>query len=129
MYYPKLLLVCLLVSCTAKSNLQFNFAKHIGQKDCIVISCLKCNCILDELNRIHKKDSALLARYDIFADSDCVIQLLPTIKIIPIEQKTLDSISTEFYNMVIIRHRSDNNFSATMIETKDAENIEKYLKQ
>lgn len=128
MNYLSLLLLVFLFSCKHDSTVDFDFSKHSKDKDCIVISCTKCNCILDELNRIQRKDSALLTHFDIFVDKDCATPLLPSIRTVPIEQSALDSISTDIYNMLIISRKQASEKKATIIHTKDADNIEKYLR-
>lgn len=128
MYYLRLLPLLLLISCQPGSTVQFDFSKHIRNKDCIVISCIKCNCILDELNRIQRKDSTLLSHFDIFVDKNCATPLLPSIKTIQLEQAALDSISTDIFNLLIISRKQASEKKATIVRTKDAVNIEKYLR-
>lgn len=128
MNYLRLLPVIFLFSCQPGSTVHFDFSRHIKDKDCIVISCIKCNCILDELNRIQRKDSTLLAHFDIFTDKGCATQLLSSIKTVQLDQSAIDSISTDVYNMLIISRRQAGEKKATIIRTKDAGNIEKYLR-
>jgi hypothetical protein len=100
------------------------FASLYNNKTTILISCIKCDCIIDELNLIYEKDSAVFKNIDIIMDTSCKANLNK--KLIPqfIPQSKIDSISTDFYNMLIIKKDS----KIYNIESKESGKIYSFLK-
>lgn len=99
-----------------------SFFRDKNSSRAILISCIKCKCIIDELNRISGSNSDLLSRYEIYGDPTCLQDLHINNRVKPIMQSSIDSISTDFYNLVIY-----NQGRVTMVKTEKAELIEKYL--
>lgn len=99
-----LLPVLLLAGCSQNKFSAEQFRPILNKDNTILITCIKCNCVLDELNVIYKTNPQMLAAYEIVADSNCVQGLLN--KAIPyrhVSQGAIDSCSYEFTNMLIIK--------------------------
>lgn len=128
MNFFKIILFCtILASCTSKNDKQFAmFASLHKGKDIILVSCVKCNCIIEELNLINQQKPELLAPYDIYIDSACKHSLSTTIKTVHINQASIDTLSVDLYNALIIKKRGDK-FTTKMVETKDAQKMPKML--
>jgi hypothetical protein len=127
MKFISLGIIVLLISCTSSNNIKGDFSKIINDKSCIIISCLKCDCIIGEINKISSTNPSLIENYDIFIDSDCARGLNPTIRYSHIEQASLDSISTDIYNMLVLKKEKNGVVKSTIIETKDSPKMEKIL--
>lgn len=116
------------LSCNFSSPDQFNkFHFLAAENDAIVISCIKCNCIIDELNKIYTKNSSLINHYEIYGDTTCLNALGFKSKIRYLSQLSIDSISAGFYNMLIIK-KQEGKTTAVMVKTEDTEKMIKYLK-
>jgi hypothetical protein len=129
MNYLKFFVCCFaLLSCgssnTAKDVSMFS-ALHKG-RDIILVSCIRCDCMVEELSLIHSQRPEILAPYDIYIDSSCKTSLSQGIKTVHINQLAIDSLFTDIYNALIIKKRNDK-FSIYMIETKDAQKMPNML--
>jgi hypothetical protein len=119
--------IIFLFSCNSIKN-QYEkykgFATLYKNKTTVLISCIKCNCIIDELNIIYDKDSTVFNDLDVLMDTTCKVNLNKKISINYIPQSKIDSISTDFYNMLIIK--KDNKIYN--IETKESSKLYSFLK-
>jgi len=119
------LIICVIVtSCKSKSSKEsfknFNFLAL--KKTTLVISCIKCDCILDQLNKIYP--NGIDTNYvQIFADTNCTGILSKKILVNFISQGKIDSLSTEFHNMLIIKKRGDQ-FTHLVVKTSESEKLE-----
>jgi hypothetical protein len=109
------LLLFLLESCTGNISKE-QFKGIITSNQSILISCIKCNCIIEELNKIYQETPALLARYEILADSNCIGDLNPAIRYRHINQRSIDSCSTEFANMLIFKKNAIHEVEAAKVK-------------
>jgi len=121
------LLLCLLFTGCHHQNQQNEALKKFipftnGHK-AIIISCNKCGCVIQALNDAYKKDSSTIAGYSIYGDSTCLGDLLPGIRIINTPQLLLDSMSTQWHNMLLIK-----NNQVQVIKTEDADQLARKLK-
>ncbi len=132
MNYLKLLFFILIVSilsCNHVNNKSFSgFKKYAENKSSIIISCVKCGCVTDELNKISEQNPKLLKEYDIYIDSTCKANLDKNIKTQQISQKTIDSISTEFYNILILK-KKDKDVEIQNLKSKDITKLENLMKE
>jgi hypothetical protein len=128
MNFLKTIILCtILASCTSKNDKQFAmFASLHNGKDIILVSCIKCDCMIEELNLINQQKPELLAPYDIYIDSACKHSLSKTIKTVHINQASIDTLSVDLYNALIIKKRGST-FTTKMVETKDAQKMPKML--
>jgi CO dehydrogenase/acetyl-CoA synthase gamma subunit (corrinoid Fe-S protein) len=128
-FLKMLLLAFVLVSCGTKTDKRFAmFAKLHKGRDIIFVSCVRCDCMIDMLNMVNAQKPALLASYDIYIDSTCKSTLSKSIPTVHIGQATVDSLSVDVYNALIIKKRGTD-YVTRLIETKEAEQLPKYLAQ
>jgi hypothetical protein len=129
MRFFKLFTVCLLLAACSNNSTTKDlsmFSRLHNGKHIILVSCIRCNCMVEELNLIQQQKPALLEPYDIYIDSACKSSLLPAIKTVHISQESIDSLSTDVYNALIIKKKG-NGFDIRMLETKDAQKMPKML--
>jgi hypothetical protein len=128
MNFLKAIIPCImLASCANKNDKRFAvFASLHKGKDIILVSCIKCDCMIEELNLINQQKPELLAPFDIYIDSACRHSLSKTIKTVHISQASIDTLSVDLYNALIIKKRGDK-FTTKMLETKDARKMPKML--
>jgi hypothetical protein len=128
MNFLKITLFCaILASCASKNDKQFAMFSSLHKgKDIILVSCVKCDCMIEELNLINAQKPQLLAPYDIYIDSTCRHSLSKTIATVHISQASIDTLSVDLYNALIIKKRG-NTFTTKMVETKDAQKMPKML--
>ncbi len=120
-----LLLLTIFLSCQTSKNNFSGIEKFEKYPNSIIISCTKCNCIIDELNVIFEKKPNLLKPYTIYGDSKCLKNLKPTYKYFC--QDSLDKLSLHFYNMLIIK-QIKNKVIVNQVETMQSANISDLLK-
>lgn len=95
-----------------------------NNNNAIVISCLRCGCIDDELNAL---DPALLHNYIIYADTNCTRTTLSRLRIQHIPQSRLDSIAPELYNMLVLK-KNESAIIRELITTEASAQMAKVLK-
>lgn len=104
------------------SNLDYLAAN----KNAIVISCLRCGCIDDELGTI---DTALLKKYTIYVDTNCTVKTLTRLPIHHIPQAQLDSIAPDLYNILVLIKEKDGTIKRELITTEASAQMGKVLKR
>lgn len=95
-------------------------------KNAIVISCLRCGCIDDELGTI---DTALLNKYTIYVDTNCTVKTLTRLPIHHIPQARLDSIAPDLYNMLVLIKEKDGTIKRELITTEASAQMGQVLQQ
>ena len=88
----------------------------------ILISCVRCNCIIEDLNKLLEEHSKALEGYRFMGDSACLKNFKGKDRLIHISQASIDSISMEVYNMLI-----RNGQKIRLVKTEEAEKMEHYL--
>jgi hypothetical protein len=88
----------------------------------IVISCIRCGCVDDELNRVFEKEPGKLGRYKIYGDTSCRGRINAAIEIHDIRQPLLDSMMPDFYNILLIKDAK-----GKMVQTEEMEKLVDYL--
>jgi len=101
----------------------FNFLSK--KKTTLIISCIKCNCIIEELNNIFKTgvDTTTL---QIYGDSTCLSSLNSKIRFTQLNQQIIDSLSTDFYNVLIIT-KTPVNRTYNVISTNESSKLKSYI--
>jgi hypothetical protein len=97
-----------------------------GKEKTVIISCIKCQCIIDELNDYaasNRIDTSVMA---IFGDTACLKGLSGKVPLRHLPQSYIDSCSTDFYNALVITNRKGS-MGRKIVATKDASNLNKYL--
>src|SRR4051794_6937455 len=122
------LFAILLLGCNHSNNRFDSFHSLINNSTtskAIIISCIHCNCIINDLNSLIVKKDPLIKEFIFYGDTACLKDLLIKDKIIYISQAKLDSISTDFYNMLIYnKNRYGNVFK--MVKTEESYNLRSY---
>ncbi len=128
MNYLKTIICCfLLTGCGDNGQKKWGqFAKLHRGRDIILVSCFRCDCVVEELNLIYQQRPELLNDYDICIDSTCKTVLLPAIKTVHIPQASIDTLSTDVYNALIIKKRGSG-YRFRLMETSEARQMPKLL--
>lgn len=110
----------LLLITTCKAKIKFNqafFDKKISADKGVIISCVKCDCVDETLNKARMKGE-LGKTFQVYADPKCTTDLqgIPTIDI---SAQTLDSMSREFFNIVLFRRTKTGSVDFRILETKE----------
>lgn len=119
------LTVLLLTGISCTSGKMKTIESFFEKKNCnrgILISCIRCACIIQELNTIATDDPGLLEKYQVYGDPACLKEFKLKDKVIPLQQSSIDSISTDFYNLVIYNHGR-----LTLAKTEEVADMKKYL--
>jgi hypothetical protein len=102
---------------------------HLKSNDkALIISCIKCECIIEQLYLMNKRNPALLRQYNIYADTICIQNIAykgDNVKLV--SQKMFDSVSVDFYNMLIYNPKKFGN-RLRMVKTDESEQIEEMMR-
>jgi hypothetical protein len=90
----------------------------------LFISCVKCNCIFDELKKI--KADPILKEYIILTDTSCNKPYLFDFPLIHIAHNRVDSIYDENYNIVLFKTINSICYYK-QISTEESKSLKKYL--
>lgn len=116
-----------LISCNQKLNKEYQKFDFLVKADkTIILSCTNCSCIINELNRFAESHKINSKELIIYGDTSCIYGLNNKISINYLSQSSIDSISTTFYNMLLIK-RSGKKYTYKIIETKNSNLLTKYL--
>jgi hypothetical protein len=116
-------------SCQSPNKLQNSFTEfdHLAIKEkTIILSCIKCKCIVDELNKYHQKYRIDTTKYTIYGDSTCLSGLSKKIAVNHLSQNYIDSCSVDFYNMVILTKRNSK-IQHKEVTTNEAKYLDRFL--
>jgi hypothetical protein len=88
----------------------------------IIISCIRCGCVDDEINNILSNTPARINTYKIYCDTLCKGSIDSRVKMIDIRQQWLDSLMPDFYNIMIIKDGR-----SRMLTTEEVKQLSSYL--
>ncbi len=108
---------------TSKNNeaVLFNtapLANIIGSKPALFLSCIRCGCMVDELNYINHTSPKVLDRFDLFADTNCIKTLHFKSRVKHAPQSVLDSVYDENYSVMVFVKQGDT-IAARLIKTEE----------
>ena len=116
----------LMFSCSNKSKFDFrSFEKIANNKNSLLISCLRCGCVDEELEHIYKTNPELLNKYNIISDTTCLPQCTKSLPVTYLSKESQDSLSTDIYNLLIIDVK---NKTVELVETEKMKNLPFLLK-
>jgi hypothetical protein len=117
-----------IVSCNLTSNkLEFGNLLDLKQnKNCLLISCVKCSCITNELDRLYKKDSNTFRNYIIYGDTSCLKSTKFKHLVVQKSQSSIDSFSMNFYNVLIFNPKKFGKIPK-MVLTEESHLLEKFM--
>ena len=96
------------------------------EKPVIFLSCTRCGCMIEELEKIYKSNPTLLNKFDFLTDTTCLDYSLFREIVRHTPQNKLDSIYKENYNVLLFKNDADS-IKYTLIETKNSSRMEKIL--
>jgi uncharacterized protein YvpB len=95
-------------------------------KKAIIVSCIRCGCTIDDLNNLIDKNDPIVVSYDFYGDTTCLNKFKLRNKVNHTPQAKLDSISVDFYNLLIY-NKAKYGDKLKMIRTEDSENLKAFL--
>lgn len=130
------ILLCLILLLSCKNPHQANnngviLSKEIlnkwnTKKFIIILPCTRCGCFLTVLNNIKGVDSTFITNEATFiTDSSCN---KTKFKFIHKEQKQIDSLSDDIYNITLIK-RNESEIKVRIIKTTESDQTVKILKR
>jgi hypothetical protein len=128
--YTIFIVAILFLGCQSKRlNINSDFIKDkLGENPQIYISCIRCQCVIDELIKIKHDLPQLLTNYVIYADTTCLNNSELSSIVKHSSQYTLDSIYDENYNIMLFKKNSSS-IKSQLIKTEQSENLSKILKE
>lgn len=110
----------ILVSCSdgKESFDQFRTLLNKNESKAIVISCIRCGCVIEDINRILRDKPEALNDYTFLADTTCTKKFVAQVNIRHVPHALMDSLSLDFYNILIIKHEQ-----VKIIKTEESKNI------
>lgn len=123
----KLIVLIVFFGCKNKNGIQ-NFSALLGENasKTIIISCIRCSCTIDDLNKLISNNDPAIADYRFIGDTTCLNGFVSKKRVVHVSQKKLDSISTNFYNLLIYNPNKKNK-KFKMLKTEDSENLKFFL--
>jgi hypothetical protein len=130
-FYILFLLSCNSTTKSEDSSININnelMKDKLGNKPAIFFSCVRCGCMVSELNEIYKKDSIFFDKFIFYADTSCINEISFKKKIIHSPQSFLDSIYDENYSVILFK-RNGNHIDTRLIKTDEAEKMKSILSE
>lgn len=97
-----------LTSCKEEKTLDVNFPQLDKAKNNLIISCIRCACIDELIRKAIEVKNEDLSTYIIWGDTTCNSGLKKIVVIHHLSQQSIDSVSEEIYNMLIIKANTNN---------------------
>jgi hypothetical protein len=85
----------------------------------IIFSCTSCSCFNSVLKLLSRADKDYLSQFTLIADTMCTKSDLP---FMPVKQSLIDSISTDIFNVTLVR-KIDGNYDCRIIQTGECEKL------
>jgi hypothetical protein len=93
--------------------------KYMVADKIILVTCTRCGCFVDAINNLKNEDYKYVSSFPILADSNCNRLNIPSHYI---HRKVIDSISTDLYNIVLIK-RSNGHYEFNILSLSQSANI------
>jgi hypothetical protein len=94
------------------------FAQKLHSQPALYLSCVRCDCMVDELNSLYRRKPQLLRRFTFFADTHCIKRLDFKHGITHSPQLFLDSVYDENYGVLVFRRQADT-IEGRLIKTEE----------
>jgi hypothetical protein len=98
----------------------------LGDKPAIFFSCVRCGCMVAELNKIYYNDPHFFDKFTFYADSNCVKQVIFKKLIVHSPQAFLDSVYDENYSVIVFK-KTGNDIDTRLIKTEESEKMKSIL--
>lgn len=121
-YFTILAISFFLSSCTKNSSFKKDLlqSRTDDNKKGLIISCIRCNCVLTDLEKFSIKHKDVM----MFGDTNCIAPVKSYI-LHHLPQPALDSIYKENYNLILFRWKGDKSLRWRLIQTKESLELEK----
>ena len=119
------------VSCSSSKKEAHDFTGFypwVQEKNAIVISCVHCGCIIDDLNRVYTESPSTLSSYNIYGDTLCLQKALFAKIVKHKSQSELDSISTDLFNMLVIKKNNSGKIDTRLVISDESGDMFKILR-
>ncbi len=93
--------------------------QYTNSEDLIIVTCTGCRCFIENLNALSKSDISYLSKYTVLADTTCNKFPFNTV---PLNTRTLDSISTDIYNITLLT-KVDDGFKSKVLQLSESKKI------
>jgi hypothetical protein len=100
--------------------------KRLGDKPAIFFSCVRCDCMVAELNKIYYNDPHFFDKFTFYADSSCVKKVIFKKLIVHSPQAFLDSVYDENYSVIVFK-KTGNDIDTRLIKTEESEKMKAIL--
>ncbi len=102
-------------------------AKKIGDKTAIFFSCVRCGCMVVELNKIYHNDPHFFDKFTFYADTGCVKEIAFKKLIVHSPQSFLDSVYDENYSVIVFK-KTGAAIDTRLIKTEESTKMKSILK-
>jgi hypothetical protein len=93
--------------------------QHMVADKIILVTCTRCGCFVDALNNLASDDYEYISTFPVLNDTNCNRLKIPNHYI---DRKAIDSISTDLYNVVLIK-RSNGHYQFKILSLSESANI------
>lgn len=117
-------LLIFILGCTEKSFNKLLLEKNLGDaKQGVIISCIRCNCVLSDLEKVVKQNKGV----NLYGDTNC-ISPISGLDVRFLAQRTLDSIYDKNYNIILFKWNRHSKFLFKLVETNKSPDIQDIAK-
>lgn len=92
--------------------------KNTNSDEGIIVSCIRCNCVIEELTDYYKSNKNIESKIQLYADTNC-LKPFSKKKINFLSQKVLDSVYEKNYNLILFKRDRDK-YDYKLVKTEDA---------
>jgi hypothetical protein len=98
----------------------------LSDKPAIFFSCVRCGCMVTELNKIYNNDPQFFDKFTFYADTGCIKQISFKKLIVHSPQAFLDSVYDENYSVIVFK-KMGNDIDTRLIKTEESEKMKSIL--
>jgi hypothetical protein len=98
----------------------------LGDKPAIFFSCVRCGCMVVELNKIYHTNPHFFDKFTFYADTTCIKEIIFKKRVVHSPQAFLDSVYDENYSVMVFK-KSGNDVSTRLIKTEESEKMKTIL--
>ncbi|MBN8686078.1 MAG: hypothetical protein J0M10_03630 [Chitinophagales bacterium] len=132
-YFTVFFILTLSLSCKGKNSTLENseiinsdiLKSHVSSDKLVIVTCIRCGCFIDALNGLPESEMNYFSQYSILTDTNCNKLKMPAIHI---DKLTIDSISTDIYNITLIK-RENGLYKSRIIQLNESSKIVDIMKE
>ncbi len=121
------------VACKSKTKPQAAAAinkalimSRLSDKPTIFFSCVRCGCMVTELNNIYHDDPNFFDKFTFYADTNCIKEVIFKKLITHSPQSFLDSVYDENYSVIVFK-KTGNGIDTRLIKTEESQKMKAIL--